>query len=132
MSMEDAEQRLQIWSDPENGFASCIGGETPEGWVLTRRPGLINNLLLVWGRVSLQADAADTCHAEVSIGLQPLILYVVVFIALVVAGVFWFLEVELLIALSPLGVMAVVMAFSIGFEDHYLRKAIRKLLTSDP
>lgn len=49
MSVEDAEERLQIWSDPENGFASCMGGETPEGWILTRRPGLINNTMLVWG-----------------------------------------------------------------------------------
>ena len=132
MPIEDAEQRLQIWSDPQNGFASCIGGETPEGWVLTRRPGLINNLMLVWGRVRLRADAADTCQAEVSIGLQPLILYVVGFIALVIAGVFWLLDTELLIALSPLGLMAVMMALSIGLEDRYLRKAIPKILTPDP
>jgi len=45
MSVEEAEQLLQISSDPENGFASLIGVESPEGWLVTRRPGLLNNLM---------------------------------------------------------------------------------------
>ena len=134
MPAESAERLLEISSDPKNENASLATNKSPDGsWLLVRRPGMISNLFLIVGRVNVQEADPGASHAEVAIGIQPLVVVFMIFVfCLISISMVLFIELEWWLVSFLLGARAAILVPSMVFEDRFLRKSIRKMLTFDP
>lgn len=129
MPHQDASDLLEIACDPKNADAHFLGGPTAEGWLVTRRPGALSNTFLVWGRISFSESAPH--RFELSMGLQPVLLFVLLAIGLAISLILTFLAVEPWLAGFVVGALLFMLTLVAFLEHILLKRLICRLLTLD-